>query len=551
MSTTWSGLDAIERIQGLGCYGILTGAIRTGERGKGKGARGRTVATDDRSEDDTDAEGRKVPARASAAKGDEESDDNDDDDVDDDDDDDDDNEIDDDDVNGGSSPPAKKARHAYSGKDASVRIRDISVLGATALRTPWSWQQAADALTNPAAAQSRGQPPVVLVCGAKNAGKSTFARYIFNSLLSNYPEVAFLDCDLGQAEFTSPGLVSLHRLSDPILGPPYTHTHTPYRSAFIGRASPKDNPDAYLNAIECLAGVYAREMMRNAVGADGHAREHGIPLVVNTQGWTLATVQPNFVCNLAADYRSALQFPDDISARVLVVDAGAVEGGAQGAAPVDAASVSSQQQSQPRKLRRFHASDLPGGLDAAQRAVWAHEPLWDFGTHMADRRPWQAAWKDVEVRILAADDPVPVSQMLWALNGTLVGLLASVDETPQSAELLVLRRDLPAPAAQRYTCLGVGLVRAIDPVRRLYMVVAPYTSEQLARVTMLARGNIDLPVWCMVDGGARRTALSSAVDHSGHAIPYAMFGAPEGVGAVTWRARRNIMRKRLDGGGAR
>lgn len=33
--------------------------------------------------------------------------------------------------------------------------------------------------------------------------------FLSNSLLKNCTEVAFLDCDIGQTEFTPPGLVSL------------------------------------------------------------------------------------------------------------------------------------------------------------------------------------------------------------------------------------------------------------------------------------------------------------------------------------------------------
>jgi hypothetical protein len=31
--------------------------------------------------------------------------------------------------------------------------------------------------------------------------------------------------------------------------------------------------------------VYRKEIAQHAIGADGWAREHGVPLVINTQGW--------------------------------------------------------------------------------------------------------------------------------------------------------------------------------------------------------------------------------------------------------------------------
>jgi len=42
-----------------------------------------------------------------------------------------------------------------------------------------------------------------------------------------YAKVAFLECDLGQTEFTVPSVVSLHTLSSPVFGPSYTHQQFP------------------------------------------------------------------------------------------------------------------------------------------------------------------------------------------------------------------------------------------------------------------------------------------------------------------------------------
>lgn len=49
---------------------------------------------------------------------------------------------------------------------------------------------------------------VAAVCGSKGTGKSTFGRLLLNSLLSACSEVAWLDTDCGQPEFTVPGLSS-------------------------------------------------------------------------------------------------------------------------------------------------------------------------------------------------------------------------------------------------------------------------------------------------------------------------------------------------------
>ncbi|GBN09442.1 hypothetical protein AVEN_274620-1 [Araneus ventricosus] len=60
--------------------------------------------------------------------------------------------------------------------------------------------------------------PRILVRGEKNMGKSTLIRYLMNSCLNNVDEVYFLDTDPGQTEYTPPGVVSIFRVTKPLLG---------------------------------------------------------------------------------------------------------------------------------------------------------------------------------------------------------------------------------------------------------------------------------------------------------------------------------------------
>ncbi|KAK2494071.1 hypothetical protein MC885_016366, partial [Smutsia gigantea] len=59
--------------------------------------------------------------------------------------------------------------------------------------------------------------PIILVCGHQDVGKSTFNRYLMNRLLNSIPCVDYLECDLGQTEFTPPGCISLLNITEPIL----------------------------------------------------------------------------------------------------------------------------------------------------------------------------------------------------------------------------------------------------------------------------------------------------------------------------------------------
>lgn len=60
---------------------------------------------------------------------------------------------------------------------------------------PPLWQQAAGELEESLAqqAQQGGPAPLIVVCGAKKVGKSTFARFLVNSLLNKHPCVGYLD----------------------------------------------------------------------------------------------------------------------------------------------------------------------------------------------------------------------------------------------------------------------------------------------------------------------------------------------------------------------
>ena len=58
----------------------------------------------------------------------------------------------------------------------------------------------------------------ILVGGPSNSGKSTFGRQIVNKLIEEGFPVAWLDCDVGQPEFTPPSVVSLHILTKKIEG---------------------------------------------------------------------------------------------------------------------------------------------------------------------------------------------------------------------------------------------------------------------------------------------------------------------------------------------
>eukprot|EP01083_Nonionella_stella_P070932 190118_1 len=99
-----------------------------------------------------------------------------------------------------------------------------------------------------------------------------FTRFLVNSLLNSFPEVAYLETDIGQSEFTPTGFVSLNVVSTPLFGTPSTHLRQPLASVYVGDCTPSVDVDLYARA--CAQGfrMYSRKCAH-------------LPLVVNTQGW--------------------------------------------------------------------------------------------------------------------------------------------------------------------------------------------------------------------------------------------------------------------------
>ena len=180
-----------------------------------------------------------------------------------------------------------KSSFAYVFDSASDPLRRIL----QPLYVPNEWKTTLDKVSR----TERSGVPRVLVCGAKNSGKSTFARTILNYFITrrppngagqttneNAPTVCYLDLDPGQPEFSCPGQLSLLQVRAPILGPPYMHTHTRSDSDFrlirahsIVSTSPREDPQHFLACLQDLLQRY-RNLLRTFPLC---------PLVVNTVGW--------------------------------------------------------------------------------------------------------------------------------------------------------------------------------------------------------------------------------------------------------------------------
>lgn len=126
---------------------------------------------------------------------------------------------------------------------------------------------------------------MIMVCGPKGSGKSTFVRLLTNEFLSRPSSssgVALLDLDTGQPEYSPPGDISLVQLKLYNLGPPYVHPLIPndsennmIRAHHIGALSPRDDPYHYF---QCAVELYTR--YQNIL-----SNQPLHPLIINCCGW--------------------------------------------------------------------------------------------------------------------------------------------------------------------------------------------------------------------------------------------------------------------------
>ncbi|KAI5806323.1 hypothetical protein EDC01DRAFT_725221 [Geopyxis carbonaria] len=388
------------------------------------------------------------------------------------------------------------------------------------LTIPSAWETAITALVAKAAS---GAPTRVVVAGGPNSGKSTFARLLTNRLLAALPAVAYLDTDPGQPELSPPGILSLHRLTTPLLGPPFTHTvSSALRMHHTGSKSPKEDPSDH---VACLTNLAA-------------AAPTDAPLLVNTPGWikglgldllesTIAAAAATDIVTLDIPRQEAPLAPADCVVHALP------------AAPAPVAQ------------RRFTGADLR----ALQTMSYFHRTPapagWDFSTPLTGFAPWRVPAEELALAILG--ERVEREHVAAAVEGTVVALVvmapaavpAPVDDDAAPGGLpLVDADELPMPADSR--CAGLAVVRALDSARGEVQLLTPVGAAEIdgweregLRV-VLVRGRVELPVWDMVVPDAP----------AGGEVPWVGFGGGamgSGKGNAVWRVRRNVMRRGQQG----
>ncbi|KUF80261.1 Polynucleotide 5'-hydroxyl-kinase NOL9 [Phytophthora nicotianae] len=400
------------------------------------------------------------------------------------------------------------------------------------------WQATVDRLEKSLVDEN---PQKIVVCGGKGVGKSTFCRYLVNRLLSKFGTVAFLDTDLGQSELTPSGLVALHALSTPLLGPGFAHMKHPVRSFFCGNTNPGNDPLYYMKAVKSLLRLYEVKWGRqDQDNSNSSERPRAcVPLVINTDGW-IKSMGHDLLCNviqetnpdhvvqlLAATKNKQFVVPTEGRWRIHAVP------------PWDPVGVTQPPRSS-KELRvyRFHSyflsrarCDLPRS-QLQNLQVLSEKNRVDSDIYRAYARltPFAASFDHVDVAF--AGSSVAPSQLLFSLNASVVGLCINpdykaIESEPREGPPRIVLQPVHAP------CLGVGIIRAVDAAKRQLFVVSPLPLSILKRINLLVRSSMPLD-----------SILLSAQEPA--QAPYVVTDvvASDGTGSAVMQSRNNLKRKR-------
>ncbi|KAG1048911.1 hypothetical protein G6F43_008731 [Rhizopus delemar] len=422
--------------------------------------------------------------------------------------------------------------------------------GAKALHIPASWESHTLLALNK-------ERVVSVVCGGKDLGKSSFSKYLLNRLLTKYKQVAYIETDLGQSEFTPSGLLSLHYIQHPVMGPSYAHQQLePARSFFLGATSPRSNPEYYLACIS--------ELIRHYRYHQSEEDEDWVPLVVNTQGWIsgvgyellmsqIREIGPTDIFAMrhpTVELKNLpLCFPMDVLA--------ATEEVFLSTAKPELHYLDSY-------LREPGVMVLGDAFNAFKirdltMASYFHQvemgeegylmPQWEFRKHMVDRVPWVVDWRAHLNAIWMTFEEVKLEDLFFALNGSVVGILGDViDYKKQKGpnhEIVEEGRFIPPtyyntqdrlpPQPEMTTCYGLAIVRAIDPNRHALLLLTPLPAETLEKASCIIKGELQLPVWSLLDNKLEKGGGVAQVPWK--QVPYVDPNTSEGVGRRSDLAR--------------
>ncbi|KAK6153354.1 hypothetical protein DH2020_012993 [Rehmannia glutinosa] len=337
---------------------------------------------------------------------------------------------------------------------------------------PEEWSNAAEAI-----AYGSVSFPIAFVCGPKNSGKTTFSRHLINVLLQRHKKVAYLDTDVGQTEFTPPGLLSLTIIDKITTDLTVPCLKTPERCFFYGDISSKRDPTTYLTYILALYDHYVKEYcMNNNTATRGSA---GLPLVINTPGWVKGIGYEILVDMLKYMFPTHV-VKIQISAERKNLPAGAFWSSEGNADAVTVIEINAALQDHfnrsvlvPKDSRLLRDLRIMAYFRQCFPSDMTISTIKELARALAAHPPYEISISSIKIKHVHCQ--VPVTETFYSLNASIVGLADS------------------SMSEQWPECVGLGIVRGIDTFRGVLHVITPVPQQSLDDVDLLLQGFIQIP----------------------------------------------------------
>ena len=187
------------------------------------------------------------------------------------------------------------------------------------------------------------------------------------------------------------------------------------------------------------------------------------------------------------------------------------------------------------------------------RAQGDHQgtPVWETEAPLCAKIPYDVCTSVAFDKIILATpgmEDVAAPEIQNVLNGAVVALVESHDEAVATSEHpsevgggldSLYRQGTPPPSPFSSNCFGLALIRSLSATRM--QLITPVPPALLGRCRVLVKGEIEIPIWGMLDFRAENDDNVAGVEKS--KVPYLRWGKTEGLGGGKRKIRRNLMRK--------
>ncbi|XP_023768224.1 polynucleotide 5'-hydroxyl-kinase NOL9 [Lactuca sativa] len=359
---------------------------------------------------------------------------------------------------------------------------------ATNIYIPEDWSEAADTI-----AYGDAHTPTAFICGPKNSGKSTFSRHVLHVLLRRHKRVAFLDTDVGQPEFTPPGCLSLTLLDSESID----LKSQPERCFFFGDISSKRDPELYLKYIFALYDHYHKHHHSSS------PNNNEVPLIINTPGWVkgigydvlvdmLNHIAPSHVVNICVSAKSK-NLPSgtfwsqdtDAAKEVTLIEI-------KSANHQDSLNRSVVAHKDSRHIRDLSIITYFTHCFSSDMRMNMMSSIKRIAQALASHPPYEVSMSAVNIKHLHTQ--VPEAEIFYSLNASIVGLAVSRQGSG----------NLPQ-------CVGLGIVRGVDTLRRVVYIITPVPQHLLEDVDLLLQGFIQIPTCLLQVQGCVSPYMASNV----------------------------------------